>query len=261
MAGRLRCVPAGRREPKGKFVHSLGRARVVLVSILAAGLLSACGHSPVASGINDPFEASNRQAHDFNVALSGAVSGLAGEGDGDGPVLTVAANFAGNLGLPNKILNSLLQGRLEPAVMNTLRLVVNTTFGVGGLFDAAGTSFGLPEHTTDFGETLYVWGVGEGAYLELPIIGPSTERDAVGKVVDFFIDPLGSVLTVREHNTVRLIRGAGNTAGRLRYAGSVNSLLAGSADSYAQARLIYLQNRRFALGATSDADVFDPYAE
>ena len=250
------------RDLKGAKVYSLARPRVVWVSLLAVALLAACGPRPVASGINDPFEASNRQTHEFNVAMASAVSGLAGDGQGGAePVLTVASNFAGNLGLPSKILNSLLQGRLEPAVMNTLRLVVNTTFGVGGLFDAAGTSFGLPEHSTDFGETLYVWGVGEGAYLELPIIGPTTERDAVGKVVDFFIDPLGSVLTVREHNTVRLIRGVGNTAGRLRYAGSVNAVLAGSADSYAQARLIYLQNRRYALGATSDDDVFDPYAE
>ena len=173
----------------------------------------------------------------------------------------MASNFAGNLGLPGKILNSVLQGRAEPAVQNTLRLLVNTTLGVGGLFDPAGASFALPEHTTDFGETLYVWGFGEGAYLELPIIGPTTERDALGKLVDFFIDPLGTVLTVREHNTVRLVRVAGNTAGRLRYAGTLNAILLGSADSYAQARLLYLQNRRHTLGATSDEDVFDPYAQ
>ncbi|WP_372837579.1 VacJ family lipoprotein [Phaeovulum sp.] len=231
------------------------------VPLLAVSLLVSCAEQQVASGINDPYEQSNRQTHEFNLALSNAVAGMV-DGDSDGgPVTKVAANFAANLGLPNKILNSLLQGRIEPAVMNTLRLVVNTTFGVGGLFDAAGTSFDLPEQYTDFGETLYVWGVGEGAYLELPVIGPSTERDAAGKVVDFFLDPLGTVLTEREHNAVRVLRGAGNAAGKLRYAGSVSDMLQGSADSYAQARLIYLQNRRFALGATSDDDVFDPYAE
>ncbi|MDP2063541.1 MAG: VacJ family lipoprotein [Phaeovulum sp.] len=234
----------------------------VSVPFLAALLLAGCGVREMPSGIFDPYETANRETHAFNVALSGVLAGAAG---GDSalpePVLKVAANFAGNLGLPNKIFNSLLQGRVEPAVMNTLRLLVNTTFGVGGLFDAAGTSFGLPEHYTDFGETLYVWGVGEGAYIELPIIGPSTERDAFGRVIDVFIDPLGAVLTVHQHNKVRLIRLTGNTAGNLRYAGSVTAILNESADSYAQARLIYLQNRRFALGATSDEDVFDPYAQ
>ncbi len=242
-------------------MQHLPRLFRLAVPLLAASLLLGCAVQQNPSGINDPFEQSNRQTHEFNLALSGALAGMT-DGDSDGGAVTkVAANFAANLGLPNKILNSLLQGRIEPAVMNTLRLVVNTTFGVGGLFDAAGTSFDLPEHHTDFGETLYVWGVGEGAYLELPVIGPSTERDAAGKVVDFFLDPLGTVLTVREHNAVRVLRGAGNAAGKLRYAGSINDMLQGSADSYAQARLIYLQNRRFALGATSDEDVFDPYAE
>lgn len=233
-----------------------------LASLLALLALAACGAREMPSGINDPYEQANRRAHEFNVALSQAVSGAVDEDSSEpGPVVKVASNFAGNLGLPGKILNSVLQGRAEPAVQNTLRLLVNTTFGLGGLFDPAGTSFGLPEQYTDFGETLYVWGVGEGAYVELPVIGPSTERDAFGKLVDVFIDPLGAVLTVRQHNTVRVIRLAGNTAGRLRYAGTLNAILMGSADSYAQARLLYLQNRRFALGATSDEDVFDPYAE
>ena len=253
---------AGLRKELGAAMPRLRSFLRICPPLIAVALVAACGAREIPSGIHDPYEAANRETHAFNVAMSNALSGAVGGGDGlPEPVLKVAANFAGNLGLPNKILNSLLQGRLEPAVMNTLRLVVNTTFGVGGLFDAAGTSFGLPEHYTDFGETLYVWGVGEGAYIELPVIGPSTERDAVGRVVDIFIDPLGAVLTVHQHNKVRLIRVTGNTAGKLRYAGTVSAVLSESADSYAQARLLYLQNRRFALGATSDEDVFDPYAE
>ena len=73
--------------------------------------------------------------------------------------------------------------------MTLSRFLVNTTLGVGGLFDVA-TGLGIPHHDEDFGQTLGVWGVGEGIYLVLPILGPSTVRDGLGKVGDAFINPL-----------------------------------------------------------------------
>jgi len=78
-----------------------------------------------------------------------------------------------------------------------MRFVINTTIGIGGLFDPAG-AIGLTEETTDFGETLAVWGVPEGAFVELPVFGPSTERDAVGTFVDLIFDPLESVGTAKQ---------------------------------------------------------------
>ncbi len=87
------------------------------------------------------------------------------------------------------IVNNLLQGRLENAAHNSVRLLFNSTIGLGGLFDIA-TDIGLEERSTDFGATLHVWGAEEGAYVVLPLLGPSTERDALGTIVDFFTNPL-----------------------------------------------------------------------
>ena len=103
------------------------------------------------------------------------------------------ANFAANLDAPGDVLNSLLQGRPAPAAQNTLRFAVNTIFGIGGLFDTA-TALGLPADPTDFGETLHVWGVGEGNYTEVPFLGPKTERDLVGTVVDIAANPVSLLL-------------------------------------------------------------------
>jgi phospholipid-binding lipoprotein MlaA len=90
------------------------------------------------------------------------------------------------------VVNNLLQGDLAGAATNTLRFALNSTVGFLGLADPA-DAIGLREVETDFGATLARWGVPEGAYLELPGFGPSTERDALGRVVDFVIDPLDRI--------------------------------------------------------------------
>lgn len=227
--------------------------------LLAAALLAGCA-APVAEGINDPFERQNRNIHSFNRAVDAALF----EGQrADGPLPRYASNLAGNLGLPGKIVNSMLQGRPEPAVKNLFRFAINSTLGVAGIFDPAGNDFALPEVDTDFGETLYVWGFGEGPYVELPLLGPSTARDALGKVVDTALDPVGAAVSGREATAVAGFRVAGRVGDRLRYGETIDSVLHQSADSYAQSRLIYLQNRRHHLGGeeTTDADAFDPYED
>jgi elongation factor Ts len=105
---------------------------------------------------------------------------------------SVAAAKAAESGKPADIVNNVLQLRLVKASENLLRFGMNTVFGLGGLFDVASAA-GMPENDTDFGETLHIWGVGEGAYLEVPFIGPSTERDLAGAVVDILIDPLNQL--------------------------------------------------------------------
>jgi phospholipid-binding lipoprotein MlaA len=169
--------------------------------------------------------------------------------------------------LPGDIANNLLQLRLADAGQNTLRLGVNLTFGLAGLLDVS-SELGLEGQPTDFGETLHVWGVGEGPYLELPLAGPSTLRDTVGMAVDVALDPVGRALPVREANAATAIRIFSRLGDRARFSDTVDSLLYDSADSYAQARLLYLQNRRFTLGqggaasgAASDDGFIDPYAD
>jgi phospholipid-binding lipoprotein MlaA len=151
---------------------------------------------------------------------------------------------------------------LEPAGQNTFRFLLNSTLGIAGLFDVA-QSFGLPEAHTDFGETLHVWGVGEGAYLELPLLGPSTERDALGRVVDIVFDPVTTVLSGRDASVATAFTLGSKVGDRLRFGGAVDSVLYESADSYAQSRLLYLQSRRHQLSGQeeNDAEAFDPYAD
>lgn len=245
-------------------------------------VLAGCASKPAMQNgipVNDPFETQNRRVHAFNKALDARVIGPAArlasgrEDRGpDGPgAMDPVINAGANLSLPGKVANSLLQGRPEPAIKNFFRFAVNTTLGIGGLFDPAGRDFGLPEQDTDFGETLAVWGVPEGAYLELPVLGPSTQRDAVGRVVDLVIDPLHHLLHRDAAWAALGLRAASKAGDRARFGDTVDSVMQDSADSYAQLRLIYLMHRRYELneGGTeidpyaeaAAVDAIDPYAE
>lgn len=243
-------------------------------------ILAGCASEPVMQDgirVNDPFETQNRRVHAFNKAFDqrviAPVANLASSDDqapGGPGALDLVINAGANLSLPGKVANSILQGRPEPAIRNFFRFAVNTTLGMGGLLDPAGQDFGLTEQDTDFGETLAVWGVPEGAYLELPVLGPSTQRDAVGKVVDLAIDPLNHLLHRDAALAVFGLRAASKAGDRARFGDTVDSVLQDSADSYAQLRLIWLMHRRHELnqgGAEIDpyadaaGDAIDPYAE
>lgn len=172
---------------------------------------------------------------------------------------TIIGRFSTNLSLPSDIVNNVLQLNMRGAIHDTARLVVNTTFGLGGFFDPA-SEMGMPAGTnTDFGQTLHVWGAREGAYVELPLLGPSTERDTWGIAVDLFTNPLSYIVDSPES---LIGTGAGVAAGlskRDKFTETIDAILYESADSYAQSRSIFLQNRRFKLGGTSDNVYDDPY--
>lgn len=237
--------------------------------VLAAGLLSSCGSSPGPDGINDPFEPANRKVHAFNKGVDRALVGPASRGYDvvPQPLKRAVGNVADTLDLPGDIVNNLLQLKLADAAQNTLRLGVNLTFGLAGTIDVS-TELGLAAKPTDFGTTLHVWGVGEGPYLELPLAGPSTLRDTAGMVTDVVLNPLRLALPRREANAALLLKMFSRLGDRARFSDTVDSLLYDSADSYAQARLLYLQNRRFQLdqrgGAAGDAgngSFIDPYED
>lgn len=226
--------------------------------------LAACGPAPAPQGINDPYETENRATHAFNVALDRNIIKpmSAGLGSGGGPVSEGIGNFADNLGTPGDVVNNLLQVRVGQATHNTLRFAINSVIGLGGIFDPA-TAMGVTEKKTDFGETLHVWGVDEGAYVELPLLGPSTQRDALGSVVDLALDPMNYLLPRPESYVGTMAKLAAKLGDRGRYSATVDSILYDSADSYIQARLLYLQNRRYELGQTSGefASFEDPYED
>ena len=227
-------------------------------------ILSACAAPPPSATINDPEEAKNRDIHAFNVALDKALVRPAADLYGTvlpPPVQQGVSNFAANLDVPGEVVNQLLQGRPGYALENTFRFAVNTVIGIGGLFDPA-TAIGVPGRRTDFGETLHVWGAGEGIYVELPALGPSTERDAVGKVVDILMNPVSLLLPTPERYYATAAKLGSKIGDRHRYSATIDSILYDSADGYAQARLLYLQNRRFELGQVVAAEDFeDPYAQ
>ncbi|MEP3347119.1 MAG: VacJ family lipoprotein [Litoreibacter sp.] len=243
-----------------RLIQALGLRMSVIPLVL---VLAGCTAAPIGVGVNDPIEEQNRSTHAINRSLDRAFVGPASQGYGTiipKPVRKGVSNFASNLNLPGQVLNNILQFRIEDAGHNTFRFLVNTTFGFGGLLDVA-TDAGLENRFTDFGETLHVWGAPEGAYLELPLVGPSTERHAAGRVVDLLLNPLN-------FGTEGALRAAGTGASvaarfgdRYQYSDLVDSVLYESADSYAQAQLLYLQNRRFTLSRGEQADFEDPYEE
>lgn len=245
------------RSPSGRKAH-LGA-----ILLTAGVLLSACNRPEPVTRNDDPFERSNRQVHDFNVAFDKSLMRPTAEAYGTlvpEPVRNGISNFSSNAGLPGTIVNNLLQFRVGAAGRNTFRFLTNTTFGLAGILDPA-TDMGLPEEDTDFGETLHVWGVGEGAYVEIPFLGPSTVRDFAGYVIDIPLNPLGLSL---DKPTRAYVVGAyfvSIVGDRYRYSDFVDSVLYESADSYTQAKLLYLQNRRFQLSGSSTDDAFDPYED
>lgn len=166
-----------------------------LVSVAALGVfLCGCATAPTPEALaaNDPYEPTNREIFRFNQKLDKYVV-----------VPSVGAYFyvvpqwgrdrvhdlLDNLSLPITLANDLLQGESKRGGQTMTRLLVNATVGLGGLFDPA-SRLKIPNHSEDFGQTLAVWGLGEGPYLVLPLFGPSNPRDASGLAADYFIDPL-----------------------------------------------------------------------
>lgn len=240
-----------------------------LASVLAVLALGACATSgPPGSEFDDPYESVNRRIHGFNKDVDRAVLRPVSMGYGTvvpRPLRMGINNFANNLGEPQEAVNALLQANAEDTVVHVFRFLLNSTMGIAGIFDPA-SAIGLPESDSDFGETLAVWGVGEGAYIELPFLGPSTQRDTAGRVVDFFTDPFSPFIGTGFQGTFPT---GTSTASwmleladtRYEYSDAIDEVLYESADSYAQSRVVYLDNRRYELGTTEDAGYFDPYED
>ena len=158
-----------------------------------AALVSACSGIPhdASLPIDDPNEQFNRGVLRLNqVALDPAAAVVK---QVPGQIRDRFQDLDANLKEPRIFANNILQGRFNAAGITLGRLVFNTTFGLGGLFDVA-TQGGLPQQSGDFGQTLFVWGVPAGTYVERPYYGPSTQRDAIGGAVDTVADPVGWVV-------------------------------------------------------------------
>lgn len=148
-------------------------------------------------------------------------------------------NASNNLQEPLTVVNALLQGDVTRSVQALFRFVINSTVGIAGLHDVA-TPAGIAPRSEDFGQTLAVWGAGEGNYIVLPILGPSTTRDSFGRLVDIFADPLNIPMS-RNQMIGRSV--AQGLIAREQLIDPIEDIYATSLDPYATFRSIYLQRR------------------
>jgi phospholipid-binding lipoprotein MlaA len=219
----------------------VARAKRLCAALLLAGTLAGCA----TSGGNpaDPLEPFNRAMFRFNDAVDGAVIKPVAKGYRSvvpGILRTGISNVFSNLEDVWISVNDVLQGKFQQGVDDFGRVLFNSTFGIAGIFDFA-SELGLQKHNEDFGQTLGWWGVGSGAYLVLPLLGPSTVRDGFGWVLDTQADLVFKIDGVPVHNSLYATRAISNRANLL----DASSVIEQAAlDKYTFVREAWLQRRR-----------------
>lgn len=207
----------------------------------AAVLLAGCAHnSPYEPA--DPLEKINRPIYAFNMVADQYVLRpvtVTYVNYAPPPLRTGVSNFFDNLFYPTVIINDALQAKFKQSGLDLTRFVLNSTFGLAGLLDPA-TMVGLQKHDEDFGQTLGRWGVGEGWYIMLPFFGPATNRDAFGRVGDYFTSPLQYAdITWPERIGVSAVIAVDTRSQLLDF----DSILKQQLDPYVFMRTAYLQRR------------------
>jgi phospholipid-binding lipoprotein MlaA len=244
-----RVVPAPAAERRRAWL----RGPLLLAAVLLA--LSACATPPPASDkeavadfrrTNDPLEPANRVFYAVNDGLDVVFLrpiALAYRNVLPDPVQHGVHNVLSNLGGPVRLANDMMQGKPRRAGDTLVRFVVNTTAGVVGIFDVA-DDLGYKYHDSDFGMTLASWGVGEGPYLFLPVLGPSNPRDAAGFGVDIALDPLTWIGKGRTVTDLGLARyGLTAVDARAGVLDDFDKIKKQALDPYATVRSVYRQYR------------------
>jgi phospholipid-binding lipoprotein MlaA len=219
---------------------------------MALGLvLAGCASTPennsqVQTDPGDPLESWNRQVFAMNANFDRTVLKPTAEAYVavvPEPARAGVHNFLSNLNSPVIFANDLLQGELDLAGQTVGRFGLNSTLGLAGFVDVA-TPAGLPSHSSDFGQTLGVWGVGDAPYLVVPLLGPTNPRDLAGYAADQFADPL-NYIGIRDYAYWALARGGVNILDtRANNIDTLNDLENSSVDQYASTRSLYRQYRR-----------------
>lgn len=209
-------------------------------------LLTACSTVTSGESTSDPLEGVNRGIFKFNEVVDTALLTPVAQGYRTAvpqPARTGVRNALRNLKSPTVVANSLLQGDVVGACDGLTRFFANTLFGLGGTVDVASAE-GLSYKEEDFGQTLGVWGLGNGPYLVLPLLGPSTLRDTTGLAVDSYSDPLRIRLSDTDRTGLNYARmGISAIDKREELLDVLADLKKNSIDYYAAVKSAYLQRR------------------
>ncbi|KAF1031296.1 MAG: putative phospholipid-binding lipoprotein MlaA [Burkholderia lata] len=219
----------------------MNKVRIIAATVAASAVLSGCATGPNRNP-NDPLEPMNRAMYKFNDTVDSNIAQPIAKGYQKvtpTPVRTAISNFFSNLGDLGNIANNLLQLRITDATEDLMRVAMNSVFGVAGLIDIA-TPAGLPKHHQDFGLTMARWGVPSGPYLVLPVFGPSTIRDGVGRAVDVRFNLL-NYIEPAARNPMYI---AQFISARSDLLGATDLLKQAALDPYSFVRDAYLQQRK-----------------
>jgi len=223
-------------EEAGGLIRRLARL------LALGGALALVGQATAQENSRDPYEGFNRAMYSVNEVLDKyAARPVAQVYDAAAPLPVKASvgNFFGNVGEVWVGANNAMQGKLGDAGTGFARLMINSTVGIFGLFDVA-SEMGLERYNEDFGQTLAVWGVNDGPYLFLPVIGPRTARDLAGWAVDSYVDPVSFISPESVRLGTNVVRFVNIRAGLL----PADRLVEEAAlDKYAYIRSAYLQRR------------------
>lgn len=203
-------------------------------------ILSGCASS--GGNPQDPWEGWNRKVYSLNKSLDKVAKPIAQGYQAVTPdfIETGVSNVFDNLGDVPNFLNNLLQGKPVDSISDLARFVVNSTLGIAGLWDPA-SSMGLEKHDEDFGQTLATWGIGDGPYVMLPLMGPSTLRDTFALPVDSQTDLLNQIEHVRTRNRLKILELLDKRVSLMPFEEQLES----ATDEYSFVRDIYLQNRNY----------------
>lgn len=223
-----------------KSQKTMIRFRSVALALACSALLGGCATS---GNPKDPIEGFNRAMFAFNEGLDTVLIKPVAQGYDavlPAPVRTGVTNFFGNIADLFIGVNNLLQGKPDQALSDLGRVVINSTIGILGLFDVA-TEAGLEKHEEDFGQTFGRWGIGDGAYVVVPVFGPRTVRDTAGLVLDVATDPVANLSDISTRNSLAALRLIDNRADLL----PADKVIEEAAlDKYSYVRDGYLQRRR-----------------
>jgi phospholipid-binding lipoprotein MlaA len=222
---------------------AMGRSVRVLAAGVALALLAGCASNPEYRNPRDPLEGFNRGVYQFNEDLDTAFLKPLAKGYRaitPAPVDRGVTNFFENIADVRNAANNLLQFKLTRAVTSVGRVLVNSTVGILGFVDVA-SNLNMPRYTEDFGQTLGTWGVSPGPFIVLPFFGPSTGRDTVGLVVDWYTDPL---TYVNDGGVAWGLKGLRLVDRRADLLAASKVLEQAALDPYAFTRDAFLQRRR-----------------